>query len=299
MKIHKILKLKYLAVLSLILLSLTGCNHLELATLEAEGPIAKSINELFWFTLGLLIFLLTLVFSFFFWIIFNFRASRVPYRIESELTEPESIQSLLWFISAAIVLALGVVSWHFTYKLDPYKRIQDRGKHLQIEAIALDWKWLFIYPEQNIATINQVTLPRDRPITFKITSNSAMNSFFIPRLGGQIYAMPGMETQLHVLAEKNGLIYGENTQFNGEGFPYQYFQTVILQESDFNAWVNKVKTSPNGLNQIQYTELVKPTIWHKVEYFGSVTPHLFEQVMHDVQQPTFTKPVPYIPITHH
>jgi cytochrome o ubiquinol oxidase subunit 2 len=171
------------------------------------------------------------------------------------------------------------MTWIYTHRLDPYKPQESSAPPLVIQVIALDWKWLFVYPEQNIAVVNELTLPVNRPIAFKITSNTVMNSFFIPRLGGQIYAMAGMETQLHLLADKPGRYFGENIQYSGLGFPYQNFETNATTPQDFDTWVKKTRQSSKTLDLTTFNELSKPSVSHPVVYYASVAPDLFKHVI--------------------
>ena len=171
------------------------------------------------------------------------------------------------------------MTWIYTHQLDPYKPQVSTAPPLVIQVIALDWKWLFIYPEQNIAVVNELTIPVNRPVIFKITSNTVMNSFFIPRLGGQIYAMAGMETQLHLIADKPGRYFGENIQYSGRGFPYQNFETIATTQQDFDTWVKKAGQSSIKLDPAHFNELSKPSVRHPVVYYGSVSPNLFKQVI--------------------
>jgi cytochrome o ubiquinol oxidase subunit 2 len=138
---------------------------------------------------------------------------------------------------------LATLTWIYTHRLDPYKPLKSSVKPLEVQVIALDWKWLFIYPERNVAAVNELAFPVNRPVDFRITSNTVMNSFFIPRLGGQIYAMAGMETQLHLMANKPGSYFGENIQYSGRGFPYQHFVARATPLQGFGAWVKKTRES--------------------------------------------------------
>jgi len=145
--------------------------------------------------------------------------------------------------------------------------------------VALDWKWLFIYPQYGIATVNEVAMPVDRPVAFKITSDTVMNSFSIPALAGQIYAMAGMTTQLHLLASSEGTFRGSNTQYSGDGFANQHFSAKAMTDNNFEAWTKKVGEAGAALDTAAYAKLVKPTIGHPVEYYSSYEPGLFGTIL--------------------
>ena len=211
--------------------------------------------------------------------IWKYRASNCKASYSPDWDSPIWIEWLVWLFPALIVLILTTMTWIYTHRLDPYKSEVSTAPPLVIQVIGLDWKWLFIYPEQNIAVVNELTIPVNRPVIFKITSNTVMNSFFIPRLGGQIYAMAGMETQLHLLADKPGRYFGENIQYSGQGFSYQNFETPVTTPQDFDTWVKRAGQSPQILDLSAFNELSKPSVSHPVVYYASVLPDLFKHVI--------------------
>ena len=154
------------------------------------------------------------------------------------------IDFFMWAVPIAIVTVLAILAWTRTHSLDPYKPIPSADKPINIEAVSLDWKWLFIYPDQNIATVNQITFPVNVPVSFKLTSDTVMTSFFIPQLGSQIYAMAGMQTRLHLLADKPGTYAGHNQQFSGRGYADMHFKANAVSREEFQAWVQKIRQSP-------------------------------------------------------
>ncbi|MCP4384745.1 MAG: cytochrome ubiquinol oxidase subunit II, partial [Hyphomicrobiales bacterium] len=172
-----------------------------------------------------------------------------------------------------------VLSWINTHGLDPYKRLSSSVDPLEVEVIAQDWKWLFIYPEQKIAVVNELVFPSGTPLNLRITSDTVMNSFFIPALGGQIYAMAGMQTQLHLLADEPGRFVGKNMQYSGDGFADQYFEAIATSQTDFDDWVAKVRQSPDKLNAAAYRVLANPSSKHPVTYYSAVEPELFDKTV--------------------
>ena len=186
----------------------------------------------------------------------------------------------MWAVPIAIVTVLAILAWTSTHSLDPYKPIHSADKPINIEAVSLDWKWLFIYPDQNIATVNQITFPVNVPVSFKLTSDTVMTSFFIPQLGSQIYAMAGMQTRLHLLADKPGTYAGHNQQFSGRGYSDMHFKANAVSREEFESWVQKIRQSPEKLDLERYEKLAKPSVgYHPVTYFSSVKPDLFEYIL--------------------
>jgi cytochrome o ubiquinol oxidase subunit II len=192
-----------------------------------------------------------------------------------------SNEAIVWGIPILIILTLGTITWKTTHSLDPYRPLESDKKPVVIEVISLDWKWLFIYPEQGIATVNEVAFPKNTPVEFRITSNTVMNSFFIPQLGSQIYAMAGMQTKLHLIADTAGEYKGISSSYSGAGFSGMKFTAIATpDEASFNQWVDKVKQSPNTLdNMASFNKLAAPSQFHQVEYFSSANPGLYGNVI--------------------
>jgi cytochrome o ubiquinol oxidase subunit 2 len=190
------------------------------------------------------------------------------------------IDFFMWAVPIAIVTVLAILAWTRTHSLDPYKPIQSAEKPIIIEAVSLDWKWLFIYPEQNIAVVNQITFPVNVPLSFKITSDTVMTSFFIPQLGSQIYAMGGMQTKLHLLADKPGTYAGHNNQISGRGYADMHFKANAVSRAEFQSWVEKIRQSKELLDLDRYEKLAKPSDgYHPVTYFSAVEPDLFVYIL--------------------
>ena len=162
---------------------------------------------------------------------------------------------------------------------------------MTIEVVAMDWKWLFIYPEQGIATVNKIVFPANTPVNFRITSDTVMNSFFIPGLGGQIYAMAGMQTKLHLIANKNAELDGISANYSGAGFTGMKFKAIATSQAEFDAWVSEVKASPKQLDTAEYEALTKPSQNNPVELYSSVKPNLFQTIIDKYEGMKPGKPV--------
>lgn len=192
----------------------------------------------------------------------------------------KKIELVVWLVPIIIIVILGTITWRSTHDLDPYQPLDHEHKPITIEVVSLNWKWLFIYPEQGVASVNEVVFPTDVPVEFKITSDTTMNSFFIPQLGGQIYSMAGMETQLHLIANEPGSYDGFSANYSGEGFTGMQFKAIATpDEAGFDAWVNKLKQQPQTLNPDSYLALAQPSENHPVQYYGQVGPGMFRHIL--------------------
>jgi cytochrome o ubiquinol oxidase subunit 2 len=177
-----------------------------------------------------------------------------------------------------IIIFLGFISWRSTHALDPFRRLDGSAPILHIQVVALDWKWLFIYPGQHVASVNELVVPVGTQLAFDVTSNGAMNAFFVPRLGTQIYAMAGMRSQVHLLASQPGTFRGISANFSGAGFPDMRFVTRAVSPQDFAAWLKQVEASP-PLDATTWAALKSPSQNNPVRHFADVDPRLFNRVL--------------------
>ncbi|MDW2406147.1 ubiquinol oxidase subunit II, partial [Vibrio sp. 1262-1] len=179
---------------------------------------------------------------------YRYRASNTDEEYAPEWSHSTKIEVVVWTIPIIIIAILATITWRSTHELEPSKPLVSDVKPMTIEVVSLDWKWLFIYPEENIATVNYVAFPKDVPVTFKLTSDNIMNAFFIPRLGTQIYAMPGMVTKLNLIANHEGDYKGFASNYSGEGFSQMKFTASAMPDrAAFLNWVQKVKASPDRI----------------------------------------------------
>jgi cytochrome o ubiquinol oxidase subunit II len=189
------------------------------------------------------------------------------------------MEFVVWSIPALIVILLGGVIWIGSHQLDPHAPIPGKSDPLRVDVVALDWKWLFIYPEQGVAAVNQLVLPVGTPVQFRLTSATVMNSFFIPQLGSQIYTMGGMTTHLNLLADKPGEFPGFSANFSGDGFAEMRFIAKAVPAGDFDAWVAQVRGAGTALDDAAYAELAKPSEAVPPTTYRSVEPNLFEHII--------------------
>lgn len=183
-----------------------------------------------------------------------------------------------WGIPIVIIIILAVITVDYTYKLEPSKAIASDKEPITIQVTSMDWKWLFKYPDEDIATVNYIKIPEDVPIRFKVTSDTAMNSFWIPQLGGQIYSMSGMAMTLHLQADEKGSYFGSGANFNGEHFAQMTFKTDAVSQEEYDAWIKEVKGSAPPLTMEGYEELTTPGA-SDVQLFSSFPEGLFDHVV--------------------
>jgi cytochrome o ubiquinol oxidase subunit 2 len=192
---------------------LGGCGNMIL--FDPKGPIGNAERFVIIAAFALMLIVVIPLVVMALWFPWKYRSANTKATYTPKWSRSGKIELVIWPVPAAIVMGLGILVWNITYHLDPYKSIDSAVKPISIEAVSLDWKWLFIYPDQNIAVVNQLVFPANVPLSFRITSGTVMTSFFIPQLGSQIYAMAGMQTRLHLMADEPGTYAGQNQQFSG------------------------------------------------------------------------------------
>ncbi len=273
-----------LCVLGLSALMISACQHA--VVLHPHGPIgAHEKNLIIWSTLLMLVvvvpvIVMTIVFA------WKYRASNPAADYQPDWSHSRKIEYWIWLIPCIIIAILATISWKTTHQLDPYQPLASKEKPLTIQVIALNWKWLFIYPEQHIATINYLIFPVNVPVHFKIScDDTAINSFFIPQLGSQIYAMAGMQTQLYLLADQPGHYDGMSANFSGRGFWNMHFIATATSQTAFQAWVKKIKASNTHLNTYTYSELKHDSVMQHTQSYGSVSSHLYETIVRSFMMP--------------
>ncbi|WP_269619660.1 ubiquinol oxidase subunit II [Zhongshania sp. BJYM1] len=282
MSIHRTLRnIFFTAIIAL----LSGCDTV---VMSPSGDIAaQQANLIVWATILMLIvvvpvIVLTLLFA------WRYRSSNKDATYTPNWDHSTSLELVIWAAPLAIIIALGALTWVSTHQLDPYRPLDRISKNkpvpegvepLVVEVVAMDWKWLFFYPEQGIAVVNQLAAPVDRPIKFKITSTTMMNSFYIPALAGQIYAMGGMETQLNAVINEVGSYDGFSANYSGEGFSHMRFKFLGMTEANFDDWVANVKTNGDELSRTVYKVLEKPSEKNPVHYYSSVAPELYDAIL--------------------
>jgi cytochrome o ubiquinol oxidase subunit 2 len=267
-----------LPVIGLVLVGAALVWGTNVAVLNPKGSIARDQFELIIFTSLLSLVVVIPVFLLTFYISWKYRASKKA-TYQPEWDRNRLIEAIWWLIPLILITILAVITWVTTHKLDPFKPLESDKKPLTVQVVALEWKWLFIYPEQNIASVNEVAFPVDTPVNFRITSDAPMNSFWIPQLGGQIYAMAGMQTKLHLMADTVGVYNGASANLSGGGFADMKFKARALTSGDFNAWVKQVKASQQELTMSAYESLAAASKNNPVRYYSSRDERLYDTVI--------------------
>ncbi len=243
---------------------------------NSNGQVGEKQSKLIMlsFFLMLLVVIPTLVMAI--WFPFWYRESNKDAEYRPKWNHSNKIEFFAWGVPIAIVSVLAITAYNTSHSLDP--RVSLVGKYenakdeeLTIQVVAMDWKWVFFYPEEDIATVNEIAIPVNTPIKFVITSDTVMNSFFIPELGGQLYAMGGMENRLHLISDKKKLMRGISANYSGFGFAGMKFDVHSVSDTEYDAWVQKVKSSPQIFDQNAYQRLRgKQTKDHPIEHFADV-----------------------------
>jgi cytochrome o ubiquinol oxidase subunit II len=270
---------------------LSGC---ETVVMSPSGDLALQQRNLIIDSVILMLLIIVPVIALTLLFAWRYRASNKHAHYDPEWDHSTMLELLIWSAPLLIIIALGALTWVSTHKLDPFRPLDRLSegrpvpadvKPLEIDVVALDWKWLFIYPEQGIATVNDVAAPVDRPIQFKITASAVMNSFFIPALAGQIYAMPNMETQLQAVMNKPGDFEGFSANYSGEGFSGMRFTFHSVSDDAFAQWIAQAKASGDSLSRDAYVKLAAPSANEPVHRYASIDATLYQAILTNCVQP--------------
>ncbi len=263
----------------IILLGYVLIGNSNIQVLNPQGLIAEKQRDVIVatvLTMSAVAIPVVILIFFFAW---KYREGNLNAKYSPDWTQNKKTEFLWWIIPGFIVFILAIITWKSTHELDPYKPIESNNKPITIQVIALRWKWLFIYPQQNIATVNFIQFPVDTPVNFELTAEAPMSSFWIPQLGGQIYAMTGMGTKLHLIANKTGEFAGTSAEINGEGFSEMIFTAMASSQVDFENWVQKTKEFSKTLDLAEYNNLVKPSKNNPVAFYASPEKDLYNKII--------------------
>ena len=283
--IKSLAKLKWAGLGALALL-LGGCEQKITGILNPKGIISYEERILLFDAVALMLIVVIPVIIMSFAFIYRYRSTHHKGKYKPNWSHSILLESIWWGIPCVIIVFLGVLCWKTTHKLDPYRPIDGHKIAMRVQVVALPWKWLFIYPEQKIATVNYLQLPKGQQVAFELTSdNVPMSAFFVPQLGSQIYTMAGMKTQLHLLATENGTYRGIDSQYNGDGFSDMHFSVKVVEPKEMQAWFDSVKKNNKALDKASYGELRKNSIAHPATLYAQVEPKLFQRILHSYMKP--------------
>jgi cytochrome o ubiquinol oxidase subunit II len=258
-----------------LLVLLAGCSG---GILDPQGPIGTANTKIIYNALAimLVVVLPTIVatLAFAWW----FRGGNPRAQYRPDWVYSGRIELLVWAIPLLVIMFLGGVIWIGSHKLDPYKPIVSQSKPTEVQVVSLDWKWLFIYPDQGIASVNELTVPAGMPVHFSLTSATVMNSFFVPQLGSMIATMNGMVTQLNLQADRPGDYYGQSVQFSGDGFSGMHFTVHAVPQDEFAQWLERARNAPSALDRSGYVALLQESQNVRPFTYRDVEPGLFAAI---------------------
>ena len=270
---------------------LGGCN---MVVLDAAGDVARQQGNLVMISTGLMLLIILPVMALTALFAWRYRAANRDAAYDPDWDHSTQLELVIWAAPLVIIICLGALTWVGTHLLDPYRPLARTApgqpvkaavRPLEVEVVALDWKWLFIYPEQGIATVNELAAPIDRPVHFRISASSVMNSFYVPALAGQIYAMPGMQTRLNAVFNRPGIFDGFSANYSGAGFSQMRFKAKSMTDAEFAKWVSAAKAAGGTLDRGAYLALERPSEKVPVHRFASVEAGLFDAIVNLCVEP--------------
>ena len=257
-------------------LAVAGCSGSSI--FDAVGPVGRDDARILIDATLIMLAIIVPTILLAFWMAWKYRASNTKAEYLPYWSYSGRIEAVVWSIPILTIMFIGGVIWIGSYRLDPFRPIESPTPPVEVQVVSLDWKWLFIYPQQRIATVNQLVVPAGVPVRFSITSASVFNTFFVPRLGSMIYAMPGMVSQLHLQADRPAELWGQSAHFSGDGFSDMQFQVRSVPPAQFAAWAQGARGSGPVLDLANYSRLARQS--HNVPpmTFSNVDPRLFNAI---------------------
>ncbi|WP_240989127.1 ubiquinol oxidase subunit II [Salipiger mangrovisoli] len=262
--------------------SLSACQY---DVLAPSGWVAAEQRDLLVISTLLMLIVIIPVIFMAIWFPLRYRADRPDQSdYAPNWAHSTRLEYVLWGVPIVIVAILGVYTYIYTHRLDPYRPLDaaeigtEIGEPIEVDVVSLDWKWLFIYPEQGVASVNELAVPANRPINLRLTSSTVMTTFSVPALGGMIYTMAGMETKLHLIADEEGTYFGQAAHYSGPGFSEMHFDTLAMSDADFDQWVEKARASNDELSRDAYLDLEVPSMANPVQYYSGIDDTLFDRI---------------------
>jgi cytochrome o ubiquinol oxidase subunit 2 len=264
-------------------LLLSGCNR---GILDPVGPVAAAEKQILINSTAIMLAIIIPTMIATIAVAFWFRRGNAKAEYRPDWEYSGAIEMVVWAIPILTIALLGGIAWIGSHQLDPSRPLESKAKPINVEVVSLDWKWLFIYPEQGIATVNQLVVPAGTPINFRLTSATVWNVFFVPQMGTMIYTMPRMATRLNLEADRQGVFPGRSAHFSGDGFPGMEFNVNSVTPQQFAAWVASARASGGVLDGQSYAQLAKPSSYVKPMTYSNVAPGLFDSIVSGRPPPT-------------
>ena len=274
-----------LGALAALVLPLAGCNMI---VMKPHGDVAVQQAQLILTSTFLMLLIIVPVIALTLFFAYRYRQSNTKATYTPDWDHSTKLELVIWGAPLLIIIALGAITWISTHKLDPFRPLEriDAQRPLPagteplvVNVVAMDWKWLFLYPEQGIASVNELALPVDRPVEFRMTASTVMNTFYVPAMAGMVYAMPGMQTKLNAVMNRTGTYDGLSANYSGAGFSDMRFKVLSLAEGDFAAWVDANRKGGEALTRANYLQLEKPSHKEPVRRYAKVDDGLYEAVL--------------------
>jgi cytochrome o ubiquinol oxidase subunit 2 len=276
-----------LAAILIIAATIGGCSE---GVLDPKGPISVAQRQIMFNSLGIMLAIVIPTILATLGVAYWFRSSNSRAYYQPDFEYSGRIEMLVWSIPTMTVLLVGGVAWVGSHDLDPPKPIASTVKPINVQVVSLDWKWLFIYPDQGIASVNHLTVPVATPVSFQLTSSGVMNSFFVPQLGSQIYAMAGMVSRLHLQADHLGTYRGLSAQYSGSGFADMRFAVDAVSDESFAQWVDAARSAGPTLDEQAYVDLAKPSKAVSPFTYRAVASNLFNRIVSSDNPSRLTDP---------
>lgn len=271
-----LIRLFQVSITTAVAMSLSGCNYW---LFDPKGPIADEQMFLIILCAAVMLIVVVPVTIMGVWFPLRYGKGKRTEEYQPDWEHSNKIEAVVWGIPVLIIIALATITWITSHSLDPRQPIESDKPTMVVQVVAMDWKWLFIYPEQGIASINEMAMPVNTPVEFLVTSDTVMNSFFIPQLGTQIYAMSGMENRVHLMADEAGTYRGFSANYSGFGFAGMKFDAIATDQAGFEAWVAKVKAAPQILDESELAHLREKSRDVAPIHYASVNPLLFSEII--------------------
>ncbi|HSX31472.1 MAG TPA: COX aromatic rich motif-containing protein [Candidatus Saccharimonadales bacterium] len=273
------------AVAGIVAVTVWYLRRYSIPVLQPAGEIGAKERNLIVFCALISGVIVIPVFGMLGYVAWKYRESNKRAKYSPELEGSALAETIWWLVPTALLTVISVVNWRSSYALDPFKPLNSSQPTLHVQVVALDWKWLFIYPGQHVASVSQAAIPANTPVDFEITSDTVMSSFWAPQLGGQMYAMPGMSTELNLQADRVGDYRGVAANISGKGFAGMEFDIKAMSAQGFSDWIRAAKQSPAALTDGMYARLARPSTDNPPTYYASVAPGLYDTIVMKYMMP--------------